>query len=97
MTRSRFEIVQTDAGYHGRWTAANNESVWSTEVHEERRSTIGAIVSLAQQFSPVHSARVVALEGGGVAVEIALARTADTAPNWVVPVVDVDERTGSDA
>lgn len=39
----RFEVVDTDAGHHGRFVAANGATVWSTEVYTRRRGVLRAI------------------------------------------------------
>lgn len=43
MRAARFEIVRTDAGWHGRFIAANGKTVWTTEVYTRRRAAEGAI------------------------------------------------------
>lgn len=40
---ARFEVVRTDAGWHGRFVAANGRIVWWTETYTRRRSAVRAI------------------------------------------------------
>lgn len=51
MRRPRFEIVQANVGWHGRFRAKNGRIVWVTEVYERRRAALAAI-SLIAEFEP---------------------------------------------
>lgn len=46
---ARFEVVRTDAGWHSRFVAGNNKTVWTTEVYTRRRAAVSAIESLLDQ------------------------------------------------
>lgn len=87
MSRARFEIVQTDAGFHARYVAGNNETVMSQEVVKHRKSAIGAALSIARTFHP--SAAVI--EETNSAVWVVYVTEAVVR----VPIRDVDERTDS--
>ena len=47
--RTHFEVVCTDAGYHGRFRADNGEIVWTTEVYTRREPVWEAIHLLRKQ------------------------------------------------
>lgn len=51
MSAPRFELVQTDAGFHSRTIAANGEPVLTSEVHPRREDARNAIRITAQLFS----------------------------------------------
>jgi uncharacterized protein YegP (UPF0339 family) len=52
--QARFEIVRTDAGWHGRFRAANGRIVWSTEVYTRKASLHNAIDSFVRALSPTN-------------------------------------------
>lgn len=54
---ARFEVVRTDAGWHGRFVAANGRIVWWTETYTRRRGALRAIELIVVQES--HAATVV--------------------------------------
>lgn len=51
MSAPRFEIVQTDAGWHSRSIAANGQVVLTSEVYTRRAAARNAIRITAQLFS----------------------------------------------
>lgn len=40
---AKFEVVRTEAGYHGRIKGGNSETTWTTEVLESKQSVYGAM------------------------------------------------------
>ena len=52
-----FEVVQTDAGFHGRVRAGNHQPVWTTEVYTRRRPVLRAVELVApgwlKSYTPV--------------------------------------------
>lgn len=46
MGRARFELVESDAGFHGRLIAGNGEPTWTTEVLRSAQNVERAIASL---------------------------------------------------
>lgn len=46
MGRARFDLVETDAGFHGRLVAGNGEPIWTTEVLSSEANVERAIASL---------------------------------------------------
>lgn len=46
MSRPRADVVQTDAGWHGRIVAGNGEPVWSTEVLTRKETVLAAVEAL---------------------------------------------------
>jgi uncharacterized protein YegP (UPF0339 family) len=42
-----FEVVRTDAGFHGRVRAGNHQPLWTTEVLTRRRAVLRAIELIA--------------------------------------------------
>lgn len=51
MSAPRFEIVQTDAGWHSRSIAANGQTILTSEVYTRREPARNAIRITAQLFS----------------------------------------------
>lgn len=43
----RFEVARTDAGWHGRFRAANGRVVWTTEVYRKEKAAFRAIGLIA--------------------------------------------------
>lgn len=82
----RFEIVQTDDGWHARTIGGNGEKVLWSENYTERRTALDALKMTAQLFSVTPAYfdlvdGVFSLFAGGMRVEVR----------------DVDERTAGDA
>lgn len=75
MSAPRFEVVQTESGFHARSIAANGEAVLWSEVYPDRRDALNAIRVSAQLFSitPVffdEKDGVVYVHAAGMRVEV---------------------------
>lgn len=44
---AKFELVQTDLGWHARFVGGNGEIVWWTEPYPDRRDAVHAVELLA--------------------------------------------------
>ena len=77
---ARFLRIQTGAGFHGAFQAANGEKVWTTEVYPHGVSVIGAIRALVSTIIPGREVAYSRVSGCLVFAGVE------------VPLVDVDER-----
>lgn len=93
--KPRWEIVQTDAGFHARFRSSNGRVIVSSEVYTRKRAAIDAIHYIARSMSPTARIWISSMQLGGrpAGSEVRYGHPDDTYTTaHVIEVRDIDER-----